>query len=787
MTKAFKWSLLAGIAGMTAPADVAFAQEAPAAGSIYGSDEIVVTANKREENLNDVGLTVTAITGDALAQKRIVSMSDLSAAVPGLVFASSTANTPILTIRGVGFNESSLGVYPAVSVYLDEAPLPFPVMGMHAAYDVQRVEVLKGPQGTLFGQNSTGGAINFVANKPTDSLEAGLNLGYGRFNQIEGSGHLSGPLGETVGARVAFTALKSDDWQRSASRPGDTNGGEEYYAGRLILDFEPSDSLRFSLNLNAWQDKSDPQAQQHIAVRSKTPSAPNAALIIAEPFTVEKPRAADWSVSAEPRSNRKQYQAALRADLDLSDDITLTSLTNYVRFKEDDTVDADGTPLVLGDLWNIKGDIKTFTQELRLSNDPANRLRWLIGGNYEKSKTSEAQDFKFDNLTSSRPTTLNINRILGILEQDIETIAAFGSFEFDVSEQLTLKASARYTDSTNDSSNCGLDNGDGNVARLFTILGGRLGGGAPFDPLVAGVDCIALNFANIPPGDPYTDKLSEDNVSWRVGLDYKASDDVLLYANASRGYKAGSYPSLPAASTWKQLLPVTQESVTAYEAGFKISAMDGRAQVNAAAFYYDYKDKQVRGKLFDPVFSALDALINVDKSRLLGMELDARIRPVEGLTLSGAVTYLDSKIKQEVNYDVLGVLNDFSGDPLPYTPKWAYSVDAEYRYPVGAGNVYAGVTLHGQTKQDSNLAANRLTIPPGPFNGSLVDKPFEIEAYDLLDLRAGYDGETWSVGFWAKNVTNKYYYTSVIAGSDTFSRFAGKPATYGITVGFKYR
>lgn len=424
----------------------AAAQESSATQATASANEIVVTANKREQNLNDVGLTIAAISGEKLKDNRILSISDLSDVVPGLVFSTSNSNTPILTIRGIGFNESSLGVYPAVSVYLDEAPQPFPVMGLHTAFDVQRVEVLKGPQGTLFGQNSTGGAINFVANKPTDNLEASFNLGYGRFNRLEGDGFISGPVSDTLRARLAFSAVHSDDWQRSASRPDETNGSEEYYAGRLILDFEPSDTARFSLSLNAWQDRSDPQAQQHIAARAKTTTAPNAALILAAPFSELTSRAADWSVGATPRSNRKQVQASLRGDFDVSDDLTVTSLTNYIDYSQEQAVDTDGLPLALGDLWQADGDIQTFTQELRIANNSLNRFRWLLGGNYEKSKTYEYQNFKFDNLTSSRPQTLNMNQVGGEVIQDIENIAVFGNVEFDVTDRLTLKAGARYTD-----------------------------------------------------------------------------------------------------------------------------------------------------------------------------------------------------------------------------------------------------------------------------------------------------------------------------------------------------
>ena len=154
-----------------------------ASSSAYAAlEEIIVTANKRSESANDVGLAISAVSGDKIAEQKLTSIEDIASAVPGLVFSSSTGNTPIITLRGVGFNESSVGVYPATSIYIDEAPLPFPVMASHTAYDLERVEVLKGPQGILFGQNSTGGAVNFIAAKPTDELSYGGDVSCSRFN-----------------------------------------------------------------------------------------------------------------------------------------------------------------------------------------------------------------------------------------------------------------------------------------------------------------------------------------------------------------------------------------------------------------------------------------------------------------------------------------------------------------------------------------------------------------------------------------------------------------------------
>lgn len=231
---------LCGIAAMLA--NPAFAAEG-AADESSSADDIIVTANKREQSANKVGITITALGGEELARRQISSLSDVANAVPGLVFSPSTANTPIFTLRGVGFNEKALGVYPAVSVYLDQVPLPFPVLASHAAFDLERIEVLKGPQGTLFGQNATGGAINYIAAKPTDEWMGSGSLGYGRFNRVELNGVVSGPVADGVGIRLAVQGVHSGDWQQSATRD-DTLGKEEYLAGRLLVDLNMSGPIR---------------------------------------------------------------------------------------------------------------------------------------------------------------------------------------------------------------------------------------------------------------------------------------------------------------------------------------------------------------------------------------------------------------------------------------------------------------------------------------------------------------------------------------------------------------
>ena len=784
------------------------------------SGDIVVTANKREQNLNDVGATITAISGETIENRRIMSVQDVAAAVPGLKFAESGAGTPIYTLRGIGFNEESLGVYPSVSVYTDEVPLPFPVLALRAALDLERVEALKGPQGTLFGQNATGGAINYIAAKPTDELKYGASVSYGRFNAIDGNAFISGPMGENAGFRLAVSAADSDGWQQSLTRPGDRNGAQKYISGRLTLAIEPSDSLRLRATVTAWQDKSEPQAAQLIAVRAQNPAAVQPG-VSAAPFGTSDPRTADWTTTANyfvfrnvatgdftvvpkttadlsPRSNRKFIQGALRADLDLGDVATLTSITSYLDFDQHLYSDKDGTAQAVANIGDGLANIQSFNQELRIANSGSGSFRWVVGANYEDSRTFEDQGLTFANGSSSAPGTLFINTTGSEVLQDIRNYAFFANGEFDVSNALTFKLGGRYTNSRNRAELCSKGNGDGLVSTLFNIIGGFSGN--PFTPI--GVNgCYVLNARGVP-GDRILDTLSEDNVSWRAGLDYKPSDDVLFYANVSRGYKAGSFPTL-ASADFRAYRPVVQESVQSYEAGFKASLADRLIQFNGAAFYYDYTNKQIRGKVVDPIFDVLDTLLNVPKSRVLGAEAELTIRPATGFSIAGSLTYLDSEVQTNNGARFIGPTAygnscgtaavpaqcDFTGSELPFTPKWSYSLGVDYRHDMGDSAIFLGADLRGQSSSVSTLNGRSIQFrnlandrrAPG------IAQPFVIPSYAVVDARAGFefgDGR-YKVMVWGKNIFNRYYVTNAAHYLDTTVRFVGQPATYGVTFSIK--
>lgn len=775
-------------------------------------EEIVVTANKRAESANDIGLSIAAVSGSKLKEQKLTSLEEITSVVPGLVFATSQQNTPILTLRGVGFNESSLGVYPATSLYVDEIPLPFPVMAAHSSYDLERVEVLKGPQGVLFGQNSTGGAVNFIAAKPTDEFSYGGDISYGRFKKIETNAFVSGRFNDLLSARLAVQNVRSDDWQQSVTSDQE-NGEESYTAGRLQLRLEPTDTATININLNGWRDKSDPQAMQFIAATPKRfDQAPgNAATQFGIPFAKEDNRSADWSAIDRPSGDKQFSQLSVRGDFELNDSMTMTALLAHSDYEQDQVQDGDGHHLVTAGFVQNKGEIQSTFAEIRLASNNDSGVRWVLGANYEDSSTEEDQLLQFSDNTTYRPQTFFISRTGSLLEQEIESYAVFGNVDYDFTEDLTLKLGARYTDTTIDADSCNyaaanapgtIDSSGGsgsNVAAIFNFLGGLSGN--PFTPIGLD-DCFTLNAPPLQgvPGIPFVSTLAEDNISWRVGLDYQFNDDTLLYANISQGYKAGSYPTL-AANDYSQLQPVTEESVLSYEAGFKKSLADSRVQWNGAIFYYDYEDKQVRGKIQIPLFGPLDRLVNVPESTITGLETDVVAQLTDKLTLTAAITYVDSEVDKYTGFDVYGVERDLSGNDIPFTPEITYSLDLDYRTPLGDGTFFMGLNVVGQSDSDAVFDGDDLDISdapaPGssPINGvdagvhkSITEKYFVVESYATLGARIGYESDDgrWKAMLWGKNITDEYYYNSVVASSEGGARVAGKPRTFGITLGYTY-
>jgi iron complex outermembrane receptor protein len=736
-------------------------------------EEVIVTANKREESINKVGLTIKALGGLQLEQQHVASLEDLAVAVPGLTFTQTDSNTPVYTLRGIGFYDTTLGAYPSVSVYLDQAPLSFPVLTKLTLFDIERIEVLKGPQGTLFGNNATGGAINYIAAKPTKELKAGVSLDYSRFNTFTTDAYVSGPLTDSLLGRFAFKVESGDGWQESISRPDDTNGAPKTYAARLLLDWRPIDALRIETNLNAWLDRTQPPAAQFLEFIPNFPTV-NPLPIPFVPNAVNDPRLADWTAATRPQANNRFAQAVIRADYDVTSSIVLTSMTSYVDYRQRQRPEGDGLPQRRVDVIQNDGYIRSINQELRLADNNDPLFRWTVGGNYSHDFSNER-----DSTDQRDGTPYYTNVFAGIPfagnsfwnSQVMKNYAGFADGTSTIG-QFTLKAGVRYTQADRNSVNCnqGFLLGEPNgIDEFFAILAQQFFG---HPVTIPNGSCIVFNktYSEL---HTFEGELDQHNVSWRTGLDWNPTDTLLAYFDVAKGYKAGSFPAL-SGSTDVAFTPVTQESVLTYEGGIKTQLLDRRLSLNLSAFHSDYRDKQVKSKLIDPIFGGLDALVNIPKSIIKGVELETSVHPLTGLTLGGSVTYLDAKLVEANGIvDTLGVTGNWNGNPIPYTSKWNAGANVNYTFQLGDAEAFVG----GQVTYRSGTTS------------SIGNEPIlQLPGYTLFDAQAGvnFAQGRYRVMLWGKNITNRFYLVNVPKYADGIQRFMGMPATFGVTLAYRY-
>lgn len=755
----------------------ALAQTAPATEpSATNEGDIIVTAQKRDESINNVPASIVAATGAQLAARGITEARDLDKLVAGFTYTESQNGTPIYTLRGVGFSDTSIGGRPTVSIYNDEAPVPFSIETRGAQLDLERVEVLKGPQGTLFGQNATGGAINYVAAKPTDTFEAGVTLGAARFGTVKAAAFVSGPVSDTLKARIAVDQSYQGDWQRSYTTRA-TLGAGRFLTGRALLDWTPDPRLSVKLNVNGFHDTRDQQAPQLINVNPSVPAVVGLVPGLATyPRAPANARAADWFAGQDFSRDNTFIQANGRIDFDLTSEVMLTSLTSYSHYKQDQFFSNTGTNLPT--YVRSRGEVDTIFQELRVAGSFAERGNFILGANYERDKVFQGSDI------TQRGGTIQYSFVgLGLpvftnffesTDQKSRAGSVFGNADFNLTDTIRVQGGVRYTRSRTDFTGCSYDSGDGVASAVFigfyNFLRSRAGlaalPAAPRGACLTSGPSIAPQLAqNI---------LREDNVSWRGGIDWKPAPDTMLYVNVSRGFKQGNFPDLGATQV-VQYSAATQEQLTSYEAGFKTHALTPGLQINGAAFHYDYRDKQVFGYFVDRVFGPINRLVNIPRSRINGAELEVSWRIAPGLTFNANGSYIASKILGNyTNFNALAQSQNFGGQPFPNTPRWSAASSLDYRTAL-SGQVYGfvGGDVTYQAATNSQLGQQPLTF---------------VRAHTLIDLRAGVeapDGK-WRFSVYGRNVTNQYYWTAAYRITDTTVRYAGQPVSYGATLAFRF-
>ncbi len=423
--------------------------------------------------------------------------------------------------------------------------------------------------------------------------------------------------------------------------------------------------------------------------------------------------------------------------------------------------------------FGTTGHIESLYQEVRLSHE-TDALAWSLGGNFRKDRTYDFQATDVSRGTNTFVAGLKLNTVDIYSDQHVETHAVFADGELRLSPRWSLVAGVRYTRDKRDFSGSTCDDGDGETSAVYTALSNtfRTRFGLPELAPIAPGECVTLSPDTFTPKGVVSDSLDEDNIAFRGQVNVKPTDHSLLYASFSRGFKAGSFPTVATVFS-AGYGPAKQERVDALELGFNATLFERRARLQGAAFHYDYDDKQLRGRILDPVIGNLAKLVNVPRAEMGGFELDLAISPVPGLTLQTAVAYLHTEVKEFTGVNLFGQTEDFAGQTLPYSPPWSVNAGGQYEWRVFDGNKAFASADYAYRSRTSGFIGR--------------DRPVDIRAWATLDLRAGirFRDDRWKIEIWGHNVTDTDYVTSAMRNGDTVNAYAARPATYGLSVGFE--
>jgi iron complex outermembrane receptor protein len=740
-----------------APQTAAGQAETSTAAVAPGGGDIIVTAQKRSERLQNVPIAITALSGDQLEQRQIRRVEDLVTSVPNLQVTSPAGEgLPVFALRGISMADYSLSQSSPIAVYFDEVYKgTFSVLGL-GMFDLERVEVLRGPQGTLYGKNTTGGAINFISRKPNFETGGNLSVGYGNFDHVMADGALETALGSTLGARVAFTFERAHGWIKNRFPGAPDAESLRQYAIRASLRYQPSDTV--DIIIRGSTSLQNPSGYGNVA--------------IVGPGGIGGPVYEEFGIPNDARAglgrreidtpdiyrrHLRTYALAANANIQISDALALTSITSWDKGSTRFTEDPEGTPLKQV-LALYSGRTEQVTQDLRLASDFSGPFNFLIGAYFSGEKVFNSTSLQFY-------TDIDVNGDGVINAQDCVDGGGFVACDFSNSFNQKKTSYALYSDATYKLTDRLMLRG----GLRYTHDRGRT---RNYLAQMRGVDGTRL--ANLIPGSA-TDLFataSQDfkgnNVSGRVGVDFKPAPDVLLYANYSRGYRGSAF-NAQAFFSPLELSIAKPEKIEAFEGGFKTELFDRLVRFNGAAFWYNYKNQQVLD--LNPQ-TAVQTLINLPKSRIYGVEFDLQIRPTQNLTLSGAFGLTDATVQRGTS---LGM--DISGNRLISAPVFTLSSSVDWAIPIGS-NVIADA--HADLSHASGQYYD-IVNRKGAFEG----------AYSLVNARIRFhpQHDRYGMAVWAKNITNEYYRTHRIDLLSSFNYIythVNQPRTYGVSFDVKF-
>ncbi len=696
----------------------------------YGG-EIVITAQRRAENLQKVPLTINAVNGQALTNAGILDTENLQAVIPGLVVNNIGANSSIY-LRGVGSRAANAGLEPSTATYQDDRYIAGSQGNLFELMDVERVEVVKGPQGVLFGRNATAGAIRVITNDVQSDFGGYAQASYGNYNEYQLRGTLNVPFSPFAGMRLSAMTHHRDGFEKNLVDTGRSRmNDEEISAIRAKFKAEPTSNIVLHLTVDA----------------SREDDSNNLATVVLPPYelstltatgAITGKKRGEFASAISSKQKQRTFGSEFRADFDVGF-ADFASITTYAKNRTGYPMDYDGTNVVATDINKLEARNRTFTQEVQLVSKGNDRLEWLVGANYYDNKASieTILDTPIGRLTPNGHQTAWT-----------KSYAAFGQLTWHLNDQFALIGGGRFTDD--------------NIRVLL-------------DQVPGVINALPLNLL------PFRDKVSFKKFTPKAAIQWNIDSERMVYASYSRGFKSGGFsnPATP------PNVIVEPEVLDNYEVGLKGTA--GRSLSFAlSAFYYDYKNLQVSSSVIANGVP-ITLTTNAADASVKGAELEATYRPLSNLNFSAAVSYLHGRYD---NYPsaiapfyradtanpgnglgmVTGVSIDASGRRMLRMPQWSGSVTANYQAPVRGGSLEASATYSFKSSYDFDFVETPNT------------RNLRQPGFGLLSGTIGYrlDAGDWKLSAYGTNLLNAKYFVFRQAGSTGVIATFGEPRTYGL-------
>jgi len=726
-------------------------------------EEIMVTAQRREESMQDIPVSVSAFSSETIEKAGITAATDYLMMTPNVGFSEDGeggSRSVNIAIRGVS-NITLDGVATANSIgyYVDELSVGSVAQGTinPQLQDMERIEVLRGPQGTFFGRNAVGGAINITTKKPDDTFFFEGSAMAGNFGSWGVEGIVNIPINEKFMARAVVAKEESDTAVKNINSTGN-NPFYDYTTGRLSLRALPSDrvAIDFSITRTNEDEGGDIAIPSGVLDLDTIDTfgfpSPSDAIDTGPGFYPSNEDTIDRDTAEWNDKEFTIYNGRVTVDWDT---VQLKSITGYIDSSFERGADLDGISLEIGPLPLRRANsysAEAFSQELRLQSTEGDKMDWTVGVYYAKDEFNQKNEIQIlpkGSPNGSAVALINSND----RKFEFETLALFADVNFHVSDTVDLIVGGRYSQ-------------DEVTAR--DIDGNR-----------------ATN--------PVEDKVDFNDFSPRVVVRYLPSDELNIYASASKGYKTGGTDVSSASRSAGA--PFDPENLWSYEVGFKSRLADGRVSLSGAIFALEWKDFQVQtNRLADPndIGSSIETTQNAEKASSVGFELESLALVAEDLTLGLNVGYTDSEFDDFKNAVLKGNTNgepnviDVSGKPLPRTPEWTFTALADWGFDFG--NSWSGFVHFDWSwvdKQFSNIEAIGAlvgeTVSGQPFN--LPTFPYQIDSYSVANLSGGVNNDNFRISVYAKNLFDEQYYTGT---ADNFGAAGMRLKPHQLNYGIKF-